>query len=100
MYEAPISIIETAYKQIQEKQENDVLEVIASYDITVDRNELVKALRYDRGQYDKGYHDGIKEFSERFLMDVQEYAPGACYYYADLVALAKDLLKGMESESE
>lgn len=41
-----------------------------------------------------------REFAERFLMDVQEYAPGAYYYYADLVALAKDLLKEMESESD
>jgi len=29
--------------------------------VKVDKDELIKALRYDRGQYEKGYQDGIRD---------------------------------------
>ena len=63
-YEAPIEInIEEdfpdpgamAVSQIENMMWSAVLKV----GITVDKEELIKALRYDRGQYEKGYHDGI-----------------------------------------
>jgi len=33
--------------------------------ITVDKDELIKALQYDRDQYDKGFRDGVKSERER-----------------------------------
>lgn len=57
-YESPISVV----MREQEKQfEKNVLKVIASYNITVDADELVKALRYDRNQYEKGYKAGYSK---------------------------------------
>lgn len=59
MYESPISII---YNQIEsnlnEKIEKDIYEVIQKYGIIVDKEELSKALKYDRDQYKKGYTEG------------------------------------------
>lgn len=59
MYESPISII---YNQIEsnlnEKIEKDIYEVVQKYGIIVDKEELLKALKYDRDQYQKGYVEG------------------------------------------
>ena len=54
-YESPIRIIAS---QVEMKMENDVLQAIQRYDIQVDKDELIKALNYDRQQYEKGYRDG------------------------------------------
>lgn len=55
-YESPIEIAEKMSNQI----DGDIMNVILSYGIKVDKNELIKALSYDRGQYEKGYTDGQK----------------------------------------
>ena len=39
--------------------EDDVVKAVQSYGIVVDKKELLRALGYDRGQYDKGYEDGL-----------------------------------------
>ena len=61
-YESPITVI---YGEMKTEQENEVLRVVRHYDIDVDKEELIKALKYDREQYSKGYADGIKKFAER-----------------------------------
>lgn len=55
MYESPIEIIQ---KDIVMKQENDIYQAILEQGIVVDKEELIRALQYDRGQYEKGYRDG------------------------------------------
>lgn len=57
-YVSPISIIDQG---IRTQFERDIMRVIRSYDISVDKNELIKALRYDRDQYQKGYKEGCKD---------------------------------------
>ena len=57
-YESPINII---YGEINNKLENEVLTVIHNLGIDVDKEELVRALKYDREQYQKGYEDRDKE---------------------------------------
>ena len=58
-YESPISQI---YKDVEykfkEDMENKTMEAIHHFGISVDKEELIKALQYDRNQYDKGYSDG------------------------------------------
>jgi predicted transcriptional regulator len=68
MYESPIEIITMAdeiIKRNNEATENEVLEAIFRVGVNVDKEELIKALRYDREQYAKGYNDGIRDFAER-----------------------------------
>ena len=55
MYKSPIDII---YGQMQTQIEGDILKAVQSYGINVDKDELIRALEYDRDQYDKGYADG------------------------------------------
>ena len=55
-YESPIEVI---YKDIQRRMESGILKAVQECNIHVDRDELIRALQYDRGQYEKGYADGI-----------------------------------------
>lgn len=60
-YESPISIFydaaEIATKAIIAGEENAVVEAVGKIGIKVNRDELIKALAYDRGQYFRGYCD-------------------------------------------
>lgn len=69
-YESPIRII---VRDLETKMENDVFQVAQSYGIEVDEDELMRALRYDRGQYEKGFDDGRKD---RFCHQIKPYKDG------------------------
>lgn len=55
-YESPIQIIKD---QLRLEQENGVYKAVLNAGVVVDKDELLKALKYDRGQYEKGYRDGL-----------------------------------------
>ena len=62
MYEAPVTIYETAMQTIMEKREGAIFAKIQSaFDVDVDKAELIRALQYDRDQYNKGYADGKRD---------------------------------------
>ena len=76
-YESPISIIiRDMQKQFNYDVENNILKAVRQYHIEVDKDELLKALEYDRGQYDKGYSDGFwegrKKAKEEILNDLTD----------------------------
>ena len=56
-YQSPI---EVATRELQTNFEDDAMSVIHSYGICVDKEELTKALQYDRNQYKQGFADGCK----------------------------------------
>lgn len=56
-YESPITIIAG---QVETKFENDCMSMIQSYGIDINKDELIKALMYDRDQYRKGYEAGVR----------------------------------------
>lgn len=70
MYESPITQIAG---EIQTKLEDDCLKVARSVGFDINREELIRALQYDRGQYNKGFNEGydfaIDQFSQQ-LKDV------------------------------
>lgn len=57
MYKSPIQIIQN---QTHVHMEGEVLKAVVECGINVDKEELLKALSYDREQYRKGYEDGSK----------------------------------------
>ena len=84
MYESPIEIflseIETSIKQ---EEENAVLEAVVSVGVNVDKEELIKALQYDRGQYEKGYADGCRDSRKQgrwIPLEADGYADGYPVY--------------------
>ena len=44
--------------QMEQEIKDEIFKVTQKYKVTVDEAELLKALRYDRDQYKKGYKDG------------------------------------------
>ena len=58
MYKSPIEILTT---DIKTQIENDVMYAVIKQGVFVDRDELIKALKYDREQYDKGYNDAVRD---------------------------------------
>ena len=55
MYKSPIDLI---YDHLVTEQENEVFKAVVRCGVDVDKDELIKALAYDRRQYDLGYADG------------------------------------------
>lgn len=62
MYKPPIEIITNGIETVCE---NGALKLVQEFYPTVNKDELLKALEYDRDQYDKGYVDGATELAEK-----------------------------------
>lgn len=59
MYRPPIDMLITDIQhQIAQQQDEEVYKAVVSVGINVDKEELLRALRYDRDQYEKGFADG------------------------------------------
>lgn len=62
-YNSPISIIsqmvDAQIKEMHEQEETAIMsEITRKIGVDVDKDELIRALNYDRHQYEKGYVDG------------------------------------------
>ena len=57
-YQSPIEVIQT---QMHNQIEGEIYKAIINVGVNVDKEELLKALAYDRDQYQKGYADREKE---------------------------------------
>ena len=53
-YQSPIELIQD---EMEMRVEGEVMKAVQNVVINVDKDELLKALAYDRDQYNKGYHD-------------------------------------------
>lgn len=60
-YKSPIDVL---MKEAQLNYENGIYNAIQEYEIKVDKEELIKALNYDREMYIKGYNDAIHEMMD------------------------------------
>lgn len=72
-YISPINVdvINEMIEKIQKDQELAVMTKVKMV-ADVDKDELLKALRYDRNQYDKGYQDGYYEAIEKGRTKLKE----------------------------
>ena len=76
MYKSPIELL---FHGIEAQLEKGIVQAVAKHDIIVDREELIRALEYDRGQYEKGYQDAIDtivkckncEYEKKCLMCIE-----------------------------
>lgn len=68
MYESPIQLYMTDVQtQIIRQQEEQILKAVQRVAVGVDHEELFRALKYDRDQYERGYQDAI---SDKNLVEV------------------------------
>lgn len=87
MYESPINII---YSNIRTAFENEVFSSVQKAGINVDKQELIKALAYDRQQYEKGYADAKAEYQntiEKILVAGKEGKEALIYINGRLFAI-------------
>lgn len=80
MYESPISVFETVDSMatsIRKEKENYIYERVCKVGVDVNKEELMKALQYDRNQYEKGYTDG-KCLQEEELLKFAEFIAHYC----------------------
>jgi hypothetical protein len=69
-YKSPIEIITTGVHLLVEE---NVYKTVTKLGINVDKDELLRALQYDREQYQKGYDDGCKEAIKEFAERLKDY---------------------------
>ena len=70
MWESPINIMEIQepiIEQLNNEREEMVLKQIWKIGVDVNKEELIKALQYDRNQYEKGYKDGYEKAIDEFV---------------------------------
>lgn len=62
-WESPIKKIygDIQNEIVRQDEENSIYAIKQAIGYEVDKEELIKALQYDRNQYDKGYKDGARE---------------------------------------
>lgn len=71
-YNSPINIIEQHLAdEIKEIDNQIFLKAQSLLDVDIDKDELIKALKYDRDQYNKGYDDGFKNGYNAAIKDMQ-----------------------------
>jgi arginine repressor len=68
MYESPINQI---LGEMQITYENECMKAVQSCGFDVNKEELTKALQYDRGQYEKGYKDGYVKAIDDLLHNAE-----------------------------
>ena len=72
-YESPISVIAT---QIQTMYDEEVMKAIQRVGIEVNKDELIKALDYDRKQYEQGYRNGYDRGYQQAKEDIANMLSG------------------------
>jgi hypothetical protein len=93
MYESAIEMI-TGHMRLH--WDGEIYRAVQDIGIKVDREELIKALEYDRNQYDKGYTDGIRKYAERLKENFTEQWCGSKYelIHSWIDNLVEEMLKG------
>ena len=77
MYESPIDVI---YKDIVTKVEDGIFKAVQNVNIVVDRDELLKALQYDRNSYLKGFEDGSRVVHGKWISKGEEVYCSECNF--------------------
>ena len=67
-YKSPIQII---MGQMRTELENGIFRAVQEQGVIVDKDELIKALQYDRGQYEKGYNAGRKQVAVEIFAAIE-----------------------------
>ena len=86
MYESPIKIITG---QIKTNYEDAIYSAVQNVGINIDKGELLKALEYDRGQYEEGFREGERHT----LRQIKNLLPEWLY-----TAIKKNLIKAGKQE--
>lgn len=77
-YESPVTLFEIPITDLTTKFNEDtdqwILECVQKTGISIDKEELIKAIQYDRDQYSKGYKNGYEAGYNAAMEGVQSLA--------------------------
>lgn len=105
MYKSPVtSVFDDIKMEIVKHQEHDMYVAVQKYGIDVDKEELMKALQYDREQYEQGYEDAVKHIADNIIKKLRtkqrgyldlydEYMDGEDYRMSLLLEEVIDIVK-------
>ena len=86
MYECPVKFnFGDIQMQIVKQQENEVYMAIQKCGVDVDKEELMRALKYDREQYEKGYEDAVKQVKEDIIKKLMTQREWYLNLYAEFL---------------
>ena len=68
-YKSPIDL---CVGELKMQQEGAIFEAVQACGVNVDKDELIKALAYDRDQYNKAYADGRAAFNQQVIEDIKD----------------------------
>ena len=76
MYESPLTVVESIASQITKQEEDRAFyEIKQAVGYDIDKQEFIKALQYDRNQYQKGYADAMAVLEEiKADIDAKQYS--------------------------
>ena len=63
-YESPINIFQQLQTAVTENVDKQVYTAIQQVGVVVNKDELIKAINYDRNQYEEGYKNGYMKAKE------------------------------------
>lgn len=82
-YKSPINVFLT---DMELQYENEIMTAVQKLHIEVDKKELLKALKYDRNQYEIGFRDGQADMREKIwvrYIKMRNVDGGETYVYHD-----------------
>ena len=103
MYKSPIEKIYSELQtQMVQEDENMVMKAIRKVGVNVDKGELIKALQYDRNQYEKGYEDGKNEVLDKIRAEIADLDDANYDYegYYKAVTDALQIIDKFKTEGE
>ena len=104
MYKAPIELlVGSMYTEFVNQQEENIYRAVQNYGVDVNKEELVRALAYDRNQYREGYFNAITDVLEKLdeLLKVYPYKVSGEYEtYSDYNQGWQDALYRASDEVE
>ena len=76
-YESPIEVMtrQLSEKIIEDRENRIMLQVNEQLGVNVDKEELIKALKYDRRQFDAGYMTGYKAGCREYKRSFGDWIP-------------------------
>jgi Zn-finger nucleic acid-binding protein len=86
MYECPVKFnFGDIQMQIVKQQENEVYMAVQKCGVDVDKEELKRALKYDREQYEKGYEDAVRQVKEDIIKELMTQREWYLNLYAEFM---------------
>ena len=73
MYKSPIELLSARMSEYKVDTEKMVIEAVFKTGVNVDKDELIRALQYDRDQYAKGYADAKTEVAREIFEEIEKY---------------------------